>query len=181
VVRTLVSCDVETLILVLPQLAAVHVDSVVVQDGVLVVTAATRDGPAACTGCGRGSQWVHSIYVRHVAEEAVGGRPLRIDLQVRRLYCENPACPKTTFAEQVPGLTRRYQRRTAALQRVVDAVAMALAGSAGARLLLILHQALSWATVLNCLMRIPEPRLRYRGSWAWMSSRCSEGAGTRRS
>jgi len=157
-VRTLVPCDVQTLILLLPQLAAVDVELVVVEDGVVVVTAATRDGPAACTGCGQPSQWVHSAYVRHVADEAVGGRPLRIDLQVRRLYCQNPACPKTTFAEQVSGLTRRYQRRTAALQRVVDAVAVTLAGSAGARLLLILHQALSWATMLNCLMRIPEPR-----------------------
>jgi len=117
----------------------------------------TRDGPAACTGCAQVSQWVHSTYVRHVADEAVGGRPLRIDLQVRRLYCENPLCPKVTFAEQVPGLTRRYQRRTPALQAVVDAVALALAGSAGARLLAVLHQVLSWMSVLNSLMRIALP------------------------
>jgi hypothetical protein len=74
---------------------------------------------------------VHSRYVRHVADEAVGGRPVVIDLSVRRLYCENPACPKTTFVEQIAGLTERYQRRTPALRRVV---AVALAGSAGARL-----------------------------------------------
>lgn len=157
-VRTLVSCDVGTLILLLPQLATVDVESVVVEEAVLVVTAATRDGPAPCTGCGQPSRRVHSAYLRHIADEAVGGRPLRIDLHVRRLYCANRACPKTTFAEQVPGLTRRYQRRTPALQRVVDAVAVALAGSAGARLMLVVHQALSWATMLNCLMRIPEPR-----------------------
>jgi transposase len=156
-VRTLVACDVQTLILLLPQLAAVHVESVVVEDGVLVITATTRDGPAACTGCERVARRVHSTYVRHVADEAVGGRPLRIDLKVRRLYCENPACPKTTFAEQVAGLTRRYQRRTPALQTVVDAVALALAGSAGSRLLLVLHQALSWMSVLNALMRIALP------------------------
>jgi transposase len=144
--------------LLLPQLAAVDVESVVVEGGVLVVAATTRDGPAACTGCEQVSHWAHSAYIRHVADEAVGGGPVRIDLRVRRLYCENPGCAKTTFAEQVPGLTRRYQRRTLALQRVVDAVAVTSAGSAGARLLLVLHQVLSWATMLNCLMRIPEPR-----------------------
>ncbi len=95
--------------------------------------------------------------LRHVADEAVGGRAVVIDLSVRRLYCENPACEKVTFAEQVEGLTRRYQRRTPALQKVVDAVAVALAGSAGARLLGVLHHVLSWATVLNCLMRITLP------------------------
>lgn len=144
--------------LLLPQLAGVDVDSVVARDGVLVAAARTRDSPAACTGCGQVSQQVHSSYVRHVADQAVGDRPLRIDLQARRLYCKNAACAKVTFAEQVPGLTRRYQRRTPALQRVVDVVAVALAGSAGARLLRVLHQSLSGATVLNCLMRIPEPR-----------------------
>jgi len=100
---------------------------------------------------------VHSRYVRHVADEAVGGRPVVIDLSVRRLYCANPDCPRATFAEQVDGLTRRYQRRTPPLQRVVDAVGKALAGSAGARLLRVLHYRLSWASVLNALMRITLP------------------------
>ncbi|WP_244302605.1 transposase [Streptomyces viridosporus] len=80
-----------------------------------------------------------------------------IDLSVRRLYCENPACPRKTFVEQVDGLTERYQRRTPALRRIVEAVAVALAGSAGARLLAVLHQTRSWVTVLNCLMRIALP------------------------
>lgn len=44
-----------------------------------------------------------------------------------------------------------------ALRRVVEAVAVALAGSAGARLLTVLHHVLSGATVLNCLMRIALP------------------------
>jgi transposase len=135
----------------------VDVKSVAVVDETLVVAAATRAGPAPCTGCGQDSDWVHSAYERHVADEAVGGRPVRIDVTVRRLYCENPVCPKVTFAEQVPGLTRRYQRRTPGLQKVVDAVALALAGSAGARLLTALHQVLSWMSVLNALMRIVLP------------------------
>jgi hypothetical protein len=95
--------------------------------------------------------------VRHLADEAVGGRPVRIDLTVRRFYCEVPGCTKVTFVEQVPGLTRRYQRRTPALQKVVDAIAIAVAGSAGSRLLAALHQAISWMSVLNALMRITLP------------------------
>ncbi|MCY0950606.1 ISL3 family transposase [Streptomyces sp. H27-S2] len=140
----------------LPQLASVAVESVTA-DGVVSIVARTHDGPAKCPGCGDLSDWEHSRYVRHVADEAVGGRPLRIDLSVRRLYCENPGCVKATFVEQVEGLTVRYQRRTPALQRVVDAVAVALAGSAGARLLGVLHSTLTWASVLNCLMRISVP------------------------
>ncbi|MHA5054787.1 transposase family protein [Streptomyces sp. SD15] len=84
---------------------------------VIAVQARTRSrAPAGCAGCGTLSGWVHSRYVRHLADVALGSRPVRIDLSVRRLYCGNSACPKVTFAEQAPGLTVRYQRRTPLLQ-----------------------------------------------------------------
>ena len=142
----------------MPQLAVVQVEEVQAGTGLIWITARTRDDIAVlCPGCGWSSDWVHSRYVRHLADEAVGGRPVVIDLSVRRLYCENPACPKATFVEQAQGLTVRYQRRTPALQRVLDAVAVALAGKAGARLLVHLHQAVSWSTMLHCLMSLPDP------------------------
>ncbi|MFI1179376.1 transposase family protein, partial [Streptomyces sp. NPDC020799] len=121
----------------------VRVETVEAGNELVRISARTHAGvPAVCPGCGQASSWEHSRYVRHVADEAVGGRPVMIDLSVRRLYCENPDCAKRTFAEQVAGLTVRCQRRTPALQAVVEAVARALAGTAGARLLLHLHQVL---------------------------------------
>ncbi|MDL5199719.1 ISL3 family transposase [Streptomyces sp. ALI-76-A] len=125
-----------------------------------MIQARTRSGaPAGCTGCGTLSEWMHSRYVRHLADAALGGRPVRIDLSVRRLYCENSACPKMTFAEQVPGLTVRYQRRTPLLQHLVEAVGVVLAGRGGARMLRILNISLSRCTVLAQLMRVPLPPL----------------------
>jgi transposase len=81
-----------------------------------------------------------------------------IDLSVRRLYCINTECPRATFVEQVDGLTVRYQRRTPGLQQIMNAVAVALAGSAGARLLQHLHHRLSRTTLLNSLMAVPVPQ-----------------------
>ena len=115
-----------------------------------------RSGVRAAAGSRTGG---HGRYGRHLADEAVGGRPVVTDLSVRRPYCENPDCPKATFVEQVEGLTRRYRRRTPALQRVVDAVAVALAGKAGARLLPALHHVVGRATLLRCLMALPLPDL----------------------
>ncbi|MET9803399.1 hypothetical protein [Streptomyces sp. NPDC006368] len=54
-----------------------------------------------------------------------------------------------TFTEQVAGLTVRYQRRTPQLQRLVEAVGVALAGRGGARMLRILSTKLSRCT--SCL------------------------------
>ncbi|MBV2151555.1 ISL3 family transposase, partial [Kitasatospora sp. SUK 42] len=59
----------------LPQLAAVQVERVEASGDLLRITARTRDdAPAVCPACGQASDWVHSRYVRHVADEAVGGR-----------------------------------------------------------------------------------------------------------
>ena len=43
-------------------------------------------------------------------------------------------CPARTFAEQVEGLTTRHARRTPLLRGMLEAIGLALAGRAGARL-----------------------------------------------
>ncbi|MGW1327371.1 transposase family protein [Streptomyces antibioticus] len=153
-------CSVE-LSYLLPHLAGVLVLSVDGSGPVVVVRARTRSfTPASRTGCGRPSGWCHSRYVRRLADASLGGRPVLIELSVRRLYCENAACAKLTFVEQVPGLTVRYQRRTPLLQHMVEAVGVLLAGRGGARMLKVLHVGLSRCTVLSQLMRIPLPPLQ---------------------
>jgi hypothetical protein len=77
---------------------------------------------------------VHSHYQRKLADTASGGQEVLIHLLARRFFCGNHACAKVTFAGQVPGLTVRYGRRTTSLESVLQAVAMALGGRAGARL-----------------------------------------------
>ncbi|WP_281371877.1 transposase family protein [Streptomyces abyssomicinicus] len=140
-----------------PQLARVRVDSVKVEPELLLVRAVTKNVPRSCPGCGVAPRRVHSRHGRRVADERVGSRPVVIELSVRRLLRGNPGCGRVTFVEQVEALTERYQRRTPALRRPVETVAIALAGAAGARLLHPLGQQLSWTTVLNVLMRTPVP------------------------
>ena len=80
--------------------------------------ARTSAGEAACTGCGVVSRRVHSSYRRQLADTASGGQEVLIDLQARRFFRSSEACAKATFAEQVPGLTTRYGRRTCRAARV---------------------------------------------------------------
>ncbi|GEC07968.1 hypothetical protein SSP24_56230 [Streptomyces spinoverrucosus] len=54
----------------------------------------------------------HSRSCRTLADVAAGGRPVLIELSVRRLFCDSPSYGRRTFAEQVEGLTARYQRRS---------------------------------------------------------------------
>ena len=77
---------------------------------------------------------VHSRYARRLADAAIGGRRLVIRLTVRRFCCACAACKRKTFAEQVPGLTARYARKTPLLAGMLRDIVVALAGRAASRL-----------------------------------------------
>ncbi|GAA3126943.1 hypothetical protein GCM10010521_11800 [Streptomyces rameus] len=100
---------------------------------------------------------VHSRYVRRLADTAVAGRPVVIELQVRRFRCRDRACRQATFVEQVDGLTVRHGRRSTGLQTVLQQVAVMLAGRAGARLANTLAVRTSRSTLLRLIRRLPEP------------------------
>ena len=93
---------------------------------------------------------------RQLADTASGGQEVLIDLRTRRFFCSNLGCGKATFAEQVPGLTTRYGRRTCTLQAVLRAVALALGGRAGARLSGWLDCAVSRSTLLRLIRAAPD-------------------------
>ncbi|MEV0966265.1 transposase family protein [Streptomyces sp. NPDC049910] len=140
-----------------PHLDAVRVERVWAKGGTVHMAARTRELMVACPECGRRSARVHSRYCRTLADVAVGGRPVLIGLTVRRLFCDSPDCGRRTFAEQVEGLTVRYQRRSPLLQHLVEMAGVLLAGRGGARLLQILKVPLSRTSVLFHLMRLPLP------------------------
>lgn len=56
-----------------------------------------------------------------------------VELRVQRLFCDSSCCERKTFAEQVPGLTVAYARRTPLLRAMVERVPLALGGRPGGR------------------------------------------------
>ena len=82
-----------------------------------------------------------------------------IRLAVRRFFCGNPACPMTTFAEQVEGLTARYRRRSLPLLGMLAQIGLALAGRAGARLAAALGIAVHRSTLLGLVAALPAPQI----------------------
>ncbi|MBB4938419.1 transposase [Streptosporangium album] len=121
------------------------------------ILARTRAGAMPCPDCGFLSEKVHSRYQRHLADMAMGDRRMEIVLSVRRLICGNTACQRRTFAEQVAGLTIRYGRRTPLLRSMLEKIAVALAGRAGARLACGLRAIVSRSTMLRLVMALPDP------------------------
>jgi hypothetical protein len=121
------------------------------------VLAGARAAQAACTGCGVLSRRVHSRCQRRLGDTAAGGQEVLIHLQVRRFFCRNASYARTTFAEQIPGLTTRYGRRTCDLDRALQAIALALGGRAGARLIGRLAALASRSTMPRMIRALPDP------------------------
>jgi transposase len=147
------------LVMLFPQLAGLDIRHVedLGEDGVRI-TVRTRTAFAACRRCGEVSARGHDRYLRRLSDLGCGGRPAETVVLVRRFSCQNPACEAATFAEQVPGLTAWYQRRTAGLRAWLERTALALAGRAGARLAAGSGAAVSRHTLIRLVRALPDPQ-----------------------
>ena len=112
---------------------------------------------ARCPDCGVWSEAGHGSYQRQPADLPLLGRAVQIALRVRRFRCRNAACARRTFAERLPGLLAAHARRTHRLAAAQGAVAVALGGAAGARLLPRLAMPTSADTLLRlvCALALP--------------------------
>ncbi|WP_443072582.1 ISL3 family transposase [Streptomyces sp. RPT161] len=150
---------------VLPQLdellfssiEGVLVESVGVTDAVILVEARTTAGQAACPECGWSSGRIHGSYLRIPRDLPTAGKFVVVSLRVRRFVCTEECCPRKTFAEQVPGLTRRFGRRTERLRSTLVSVGLALAGRAGARMTDAFQVPVSRNTLLRLIASLPDP------------------------
>ncbi|MFI2207416.1 ISL3 family transposase [Streptomyces sp. NPDC020192] len=118
--------------------------------------ARARSAGANCPRCGSASDRVHGRYMRRLADAAVGGASVMIELLMRRFKCPNPACPAVTFAEQIAGLTGPHARYTPLMREQLTSIALALAGRAGARLTGMLGLRVAKDTLLRLVRATPE-------------------------
>ena len=143
--------------MLLPHLGGVVIEQIDREADGVVIRASTRAGPVGCPGCGTTSVRVHSRYERTLSDTAVGGQPVTIRLRVRRLFCDAVDCARVTFAEQVDGLTTRHGQRSVLLRRTLEAIGLALAGRAGARLAGRLGISVDRSTILRLVRALPDP------------------------
>jgi transposase len=140
----------------LPHLGSLVIESVTDRGAGVVVDAPRRVDASAGPQSGQPSRRVHSRYRRQLVDAPIAGRPVQLRLRIRRLFCDNAACPARTFAEQPAALTTPRARRTSLLQRMLSTIAVALAGRAGARLAARLGMPTSRDSLLRLLRELPD-------------------------
>lgn len=117
----------------IPWLSVLAVETLQMCDGAIELHVSSTQPTDACPLCAQPSGAVHSRYVRRLADLPWAGIPVVIHLEVRKLFCRNPACPRRIFSERLPQLTAPYRRQTQRLWEQQRHLALAHGGEAGAR------------------------------------------------
>jgi transposase len=80
---------------------------------------------------------------------------LRLQLRVRKWFCQHPDCPRRIFTERLPTIAALWARRTLRLAQRLLALSVALGGTAGMYLGHVWDLAVSRNTLLRGLRRQP--------------------------
>jgi transposase len=122
------------LALAFPHLAALHPNTIEVDDRQITLVLSSVRRTARCPDCQTRSHWVHSRYVRTVSDVPVATFAVCLRITAQRFYCRNVACHRRTFRERLPSVAPVYQRRTPLLRHQLERLGFALGGRAGQRI-----------------------------------------------
>jgi len=149
---TLLSC-------LLPDTPPLHLDAWQMDHAAGLLTLRVRSTQARiyCPVCQFPTRRVHSRYVRTVADLPWGSWRVVLHLQVRKFFCVNGRCTRRIFTERLSRLVTPWARRTQRLAYWLVHIALALGGTAGARLSRGLGLVVSRNTLLRLLRRLPMP------------------------
>lgn len=112
----------------------VHDQLMVEEQSRIVMVLRAAGAGSICPECQQASRRTHSRYLRRLNDLPWEGIPVRIELRVRRFFCETDDCGHHIFAERLPKTVQRYARRTCRLSKALEQITQALGGSAGSRL-----------------------------------------------
>ncbi|HEV2659931.1 MAG TPA: ISL3 family transposase [Ktedonobacteraceae bacterium] len=119
---------------ILPDPTSLHLVQLEVEGKVITATVQTTAPEAQCPQCACRSTRVHSRYIRRLADLPWLGCAMRLELHVRRFFCQHSDCQRQIFTERLPSVVAPYARRTLRLQDLFTLIGFALGGEAGQRL-----------------------------------------------
>jgi transposase len=145
----------------LPQTPLLHLDAWQMDHTArqLTLRVTSTQALVSCPVCRFPTQRVHSRYARTVADLPWGSWRVVLDLGVRKFFCANGRCPRRIFTERLAPLVAPWARRTQRLAYWLAHIAVALGGTAGARLSRRLGLSISRNTLLRLLRRLPMPEM----------------------
>ena len=123
----------------------------------LIISAISQTKKASCPSCKTESKWLHSTYIRQPKGLSWGKISVCLRLQVRRFFCRNPNCAKTTFAEQFPQIVLPHAQCTISAIDLLRAIAFETSAESTSRICRHLNMEVSPDTILRILRSTRQP------------------------
>ncbi|UZR96294.1 ISL3 family transposase [Chondrinema litorale] len=126
----------------------------------------------ACPHCGKNSHYIHSYYCRTVQDLSICNFQLKLNLGVRKYYCQNPACRFKIFCERLGPEIQAYQRKTTRVKLEMQAIALKIGANPASQLCQKLFLNVSSSTLLRLmhskkLQNFSTPRVLGVDDWAF--------------
>jgi len=158
--------------LLLSEADYLRLDETVIDGQDVTITTTSCQTTSCCPSCGAVATREHSRHTRRPGDLPCAGRRMRLRLNVRRFFCDNPACQQRTFVERLPGVARSFARRTERLAEAQRQIGLALGGEAGARSATRQAMPVSADTLLRLanhseLAPAATPKVLGVDDWAW--------------
>ena len=91
----------------------------IVGDTYYLYTASTKK-KTECPYCGQSSSRVHSTYIRSFQDLPIQDKKVIIVIKNRKMFCDNPKCHKTTFAETFSFLPPKGKKSKRLIEKIID-------------------------------------------------------------
>lgn len=124
-------------------------------DTVLTITAVSTQLCPCCPLCGTPASRVHSRYTRKLTDLPCGGQQVRMQVEVRKCFCEGSACAQKIFVERLMPFVDSFGRVTRRLYQIVQIIGLATGGRLGVRVTDRLSIQTSRTTIIRRIMALP--------------------------
>lgn len=139
-------------------------------DSIIIVVKAILPH-SSCPLCDRRATFVHSRYVRRIADLPWQGVSVKLELHTRRFRCNNALCRRRIFCERLPQVVAAYARKTVRLNDALRLIGFLIGGEAGALAAVRLGMSVSPDTLIRRVRQttmpvMPTPRVLGVDDWA---------------
>lgn len=101
-----------------------------------------------CSACQTPSSKVHSFYKRRLADLPISGKPVTLQLYLRKFFCTNSACPRKIFAQALSAM-KPYARRLNRAEQQLREITLQTGARPAARLCQLTGYYVSHSTLLR--------------------------------
>jgi transposase len=123
----------------------------IIDDNIYIYVVSTRN-EVQCPFCGQMTTQTHSTYERSFQDLPIQGKKVKIIIRNRKMFCKNPECNHTTFAERFTWLANK-SKKTQRLEDEIVRLSLNCSSTAAARFLRKNTVAVGKSTVCNLLKK----------------------------